>query len=135
MFNRETCKVCGTCLAKCPFIEISRKEAQKEMALLIEGNGSKEILNNCLLCGFCDIICPTQSNPSHLRKEIRTRKRSGRGTVCLSVFTDDVPFNMMSIGLEYEPEKQKKDYQAYQNPAPGGCWGRKFVKMPESSCR
>ena len=119
MFNQETCKRCGTCLNLCPFLEMPKKEAREEIKKMIETGESEIILKNCAGCAYCNIICPTHSNPSHLRREILSKKRSGKGTACLSLFTEEVPFNMMSIGLEYDPEEQKKDLKAYLNPAPG----------------
>jgi Fe-S oxidoreductase len=119
MYIEETCKRCGLCLIRCPFIEMPKEEARAEVKKMIETRESEIISKNCAGCAYCDIFCPTHSNPSHLRREILTKKRSGKGTACLSLFTAEVPFNMMSIGLEFDPEEQKKDHEAYQNPAPG----------------
>ena len=118
MFNEETCKRCGLCLIECPFIELSKKEARAEIKNMIETGESEIIAKNCAVCTYCDIICPTHSNPSHLRKEMLSRKRNDRGIACLGLFTDDVPFNMMSVGLEFEPEEQLKDIDTYLNPSP-----------------
>lgn len=105
MFNQETCKRCGTCLNVCPFHEMPKKEAREEIKKMIEIRESEIILKNCAGCAYCDIICPTHSNPSHLRREILSKKRSGKGIACLSLFTEEVPFNTMSIGLEFDPEE------------------------------
>ncbi len=118
MFNQETCKRCGLCLQLCPFIEMPKEETKAEIERMIELKESTIILKNCAGCAFCDVICPTQSNPSHLRKEILSRKSSDKGRACLSLITDEVPFNMMTIGLEFEPEEQLKDMDAYLNPDP-----------------
>jgi Fe-S oxidoreductase len=118
MFNQETCKRCGLCLHLCPFIEMPKEETKAEIERMIELKESLIILKNCAGCAFCDVICPTQSNPSHLRKDITTRKNSDKGRACLSLITDQVPFNMMTIGLEFEPEEQLKDMDAYLNPDP-----------------
>ena len=105
MFNRKTCKRCGVCLMLCPFLELPKQQAEEEMAQMIETMESKIILKNCAGCSYCDIICPTQSNPSHLRKEILSSKSSNKGMACLSLITDEVPFNLMTIGLEFDPEE------------------------------
>ena len=119
MFNEETCKQCGVCLITCPFIEMPKKEARAEIKKMIETGESEIISKNCAQCAYCDIICPTHSNPTHLRRDMLSRKRSDKGTACLSIITDDVPFNMMTVGLEFDPEEQRKALDDYQNPGSG----------------
>lgn len=119
MFNQETCKVCGTCLSKCPVFEMPIGQAKSEMELMIQGKASPEIIRNCAGCSYCDIVCPTQSNPSQLRKEILFRKSQGKGVRCLSLISEEVPLNLMSIGLEFEKEEKLKDLETYLNPVPG----------------
>ena len=74
MFMQETCKRCGLCLTLCPFLELPKDEAAAEISQMIEKLESKVVARNCAGCSYCDIICPTQSNPSELRKEILLRK-------------------------------------------------------------
>jgi len=116
MFNQETCELCGTCLSKCPNFEMPLEQAKSEMELMIQGKGSPEILRNCAGCSLCDVICPTQSNPSHLRKEILSGKNRDKGVRCLSLISEEVPFNLMTIGLEFEKEEKLKDIKNYSNP-------------------
>ena len=78
MFNQETCKRCGLCLIMCPFIEMPKKEVRAEIKNMIETGKSEIITKNCAGCAYCDIICPTHSNPSHLRKVMLTRQRSDK---------------------------------------------------------
>jgi Fe-S oxidoreductase len=118
MFNQQTCKQCGLCLHLCPFLEMPQEESQAEIKRMVELKESPIILKNCAGCALCDVLCPTQSNPSHLRKEILTKINSNKGRACLSLITDKVPFNMMTIGLEFDPAEQLKDMEAYLNPDP-----------------
>jgi Fe-S oxidoreductase len=111
MFKRETCKQCGLCLHLCPFLEMPKEEAAAEISQMIEKIESKVVARNCTGCSFCDNICPTQSNPSELRKEILLKKTRTKGVSCLSLITDEVPYNLMSIGLEFEKDEKLKNLE------------------------
>lgn len=117
MFNRETCKRCGVCLTLCPFLELPKDQAKEEVNQMIEKMDSRVVLKNCAGCSYCDIICPTQSNPSELRKEIMLRKSRERGVSSLSIISDQVPWNIMSIGLEFEKEAKQKALDLFSHPA------------------
>lgn len=119
MFNGETCKRCGLCLNRCPFLELPKEEARQEVIRMIETLESKLILKNCAACGYCDVICPTQSRPSALRKEILLRRAREKGVSGLSIISEEVPWNLMSIGLEFEKEEKLKALQAFSHPEPG----------------
>jgi len=120
MFNQDTCKVCGDCLSKCPVFEMPKEQARSEMESMIQGEGHPDILRNCAGCSYCDIVCPTRSNPSQLRKEILLRKSRDRGVRCLSLISEEVPLNIMTIGLEFEKEEKLSNLQGYLQPAYGG---------------
>ena len=111
MFKKETCKQCGLCLHLCPFLEMPKDEAAAEISQMIEKIESKVVARNCTGCSYCDIICPTQSNPSELRKEILLKKTRTKGVSCLSMITEEVPYNLMSIGLEFEKEEKLKNLE------------------------
>ena len=119
VFNRESCKACGACILACPFVEVPRKDAKAEIASLIQGRGSKAILRSCAGCTYCDVICPTDSNPSHLREERRIEKIRRSGVSCLSLISEEVPMNIMSLGLEFEREKKLERLELYSRSAPG----------------
>jgi Fe-S oxidoreductase len=117
MFNRQTCKRCGACLTMCPFLELPKEQAKEEVNRMIEKMESSVVLKNCTRCSYCDIICPTRSNPSELRKEIMLKKSRERGVSSLSIISEQVPWNLMSIGLEFEKEAKQKVLDAFSNPA------------------
>jgi Fe-S oxidoreductase len=116
MFNEETCERCGTCLSQCPFLEIPKEKAKDEISRMIETRTSKEIIKDCAGCLYCDTICPTQSNPSGLRKEIRLRKNYEEGVGRLPLISEENPTNLMSIGLEIETEEKERNLKEYSNP-------------------
>jgi len=120
MFNQETCKRCGTCLTLCPFLEMPKDEAKAEVNQMIEKLESKVVARNCTGCSYCDTICPTQSNPSELRKKILLKKTRTKGVSCLSLITEEVPFNLMSIGLEFEKEDKLEALNAFSTPDSNG---------------
>lgn len=106
MFNAQTCKRCGVCLIACPSFEMSKEQAKIEIVRLIEKTATDLVLSSCAGCSFCDTICPTQSNPSELRKEILREHNREQGVLGLGIISDQVPFNIMSAGLETEKEKK-----------------------------
>jgi len=118
MFNQETCKRCGTCLTLCPFLEMPKEEAKAEISQMIEKLESKVVAKNCTGCSYCDIICPTKSNPSELRKEILLKRTRTKGVSCLSLITEEIPFNLMSIGLEFEKEEKLNNFNIESKSLP-----------------
>jgi Fe-S oxidoreductase len=118
MFDRDTCKACGTCLVECPYLDITRKGATEEVTRLVQEEGAGEIIRSCTVCGYCDIICPTGSNPSHLREEILLARNRGKGVSCLWLMSEDVPANLMTVGLEFEREEKSKRLALYSGALP-----------------
>jgi Fe-S oxidoreductase len=118
MFIEEDCTLCGACLAACPWLELSLEDAQEEIARMVRTRESGELSRDCVGCGYCDVICPTEANPSHLRREILSKRIENKGTTCLSLITEGVPCTIMSIGLEFENEEKARNLEAYLNPAP-----------------
>lgn len=118
MFNEPTCKRCGACLMACPFLELSKAEAGREVSQMIETRSSDLILSSCAGCCYCDSICPTQSNPSDLRKEILHLHNHQAGVTGLRIMSDDVPFSIMSAGLETDKETKLARLSALTNPPP-----------------
>ncbi|MGQ9720436.1 MAG: (Fe-S)-binding protein [Candidatus Jordarchaeum sp.] len=116
MFNEETCERCGTCLSRCPFLQLPLEKAKEEISRMIETRTSEEILRNCAGCSYCNTICPTRSEPAGLRKEIRLKKNREEGVGSLLLITEEVPLNLMSIGFELEIEKKRENLKKYMNP-------------------
>lgn len=54
-----------------------------------------------------------------MRSKSLSTKIHNEGVGCLSLITDAVPCNLMSIGLEFEKEKKARYLDIYLNPAPG----------------
>ena len=91
MFNEETCVRCGACLNQCPFMHFPVESAKEEISKMIETGGSRIEMKSCAGCSYCDIICPTGSNPSALRKEIRLRRSREKGvrSIMLNLWTSN----------------------------------------------
>jgi Fe-S oxidoreductase len=116
LFNEETCQRCGTCLEQCPFLRLPVESAKKEIVKMIETRKSRKIIKNCASCSYCNIICPTESNPYDLIREIRLKNYRENGVRCISLITEEVPHNLMAIGLEIDTEVKSRDLKEYQNP-------------------
>ena len=116
MFNEKTCQRCGVCLEQCPFLQLPIEKAKEEISRMIETRKSRKIIQNCASCSYCNVICPTQSNPWALRREIRLRNIHERGVISLALITEEMPHNLMSIALEIDSEEKSKDLEKYNNP-------------------
>lgn len=115
-FNEQTCERCGTCLEQCPFMQLPIEIAKEEISKMIETRSSREVLKNCAGCSYCNIVCPTGSNPHELIREIRLRYYGEKGVGCTMLMTEKIPYNLMSIGLEIDTEDKKQDLNRYENP-------------------
>jgi len=120
MFNAETCKLCGKCLSECPIMEMEPNKAIEEMSRAVETRSYSENLKYCIGCAYCDTLCPTQSNPASLRKElIEAQTRQGsvkKGIRGMGLICEEVPANMMAIALGFEKEEKVKNLEIYANP-------------------
>ena len=104
MFNEKTCQRCGICLEKCLFMKLPTEKAKEEISRMIEARKSSLINRDCAVCGYCDVICPTQSNPSVLRREIKVSDFKETGVSRLRLYADENPHNLKSICLEIDSE-------------------------------
>jgi Fe-S oxidoreductase len=95
---------------------LSSEIAKKEISEMIKTRSSERILKNCASCSYCNIICPTGSNPYELIREIRLRNYREKGTRCTLLITKEIQYNLMSIGLEIDTEIKKPDLARYENP-------------------
>jgi Fe-S oxidoreductase len=116
MFNEEACNLCGICLSECPFIEMPEDLAGEEMGRMIETKQSDVAINKCASCGYCNVICPTDSNPFDLIREIKLKHNAEVGTGGLFLISEDVPFNLFSMALDYETEEKEKGIKKYADP-------------------
>jgi Fe-S oxidoreductase len=116
MFNENTCQQCGTCLQQCQFLQLSETSAKKEISKMIETRTSRKIIKNCASCSYCNTICPTESNPYSLIREIRLKNYRENGVRCVGLITKEIPHNLMSIALEIDTEKKQQELNQYENP-------------------
>ncbi|MBN1380594.1 MAG: (Fe-S)-binding protein [Deltaproteobacteria bacterium] len=116
MFHADTCKLCGACIKGCPFIIISTAEAKEEIAKFVKTRDSSLVMKNCAGCGYCNTICPTRSNPADLRKEIRAARIAQAGAGCMALMREDVPENIMTVGLRHRCEEKEEALKKYMNP-------------------
>ncbi|MFX0030304.1 MAG: (Fe-S)-binding protein, partial [Candidatus Hermodarchaeota archaeon] len=104
------------CLEQCPFMQLPIETAIEEISKLIETRSLREILKSCAGCSYCNIVCPTESNPHGLIREIRLRYNIEKGIRCTGLITEEIPHNLMAIGLGIDTEDKKPDLDQYQNP-------------------
>jgi Fe-S oxidoreductase len=97
-------------------MQLPIETAKEEISKLIETRSRRDILRNCAGCSYCNLICPTGSNPYELIREIRLRDYGERGVRCMGLITEEIPHNLMAIGLEIDTEDKKPDLLRYENP-------------------
>lgn len=83
---------------------------------MIETKSSRIILKKCGFCSYCNEICPTESEPFALIKEIQTKNILKKGVISLALITEEISNNLMTIGLEIDTEKKQQDLKKYLNP-------------------
>jgi Fe-S oxidoreductase len=65
-FRYEDCDLCGDCLARCRYMNLSRAEAIEEMNRLIAGEPTRVVHKKCISCYACDAFCPRDCRPYEL---------------------------------------------------------------------
>ncbi|MFX1243134.1 MAG: (Fe-S)-binding protein [Promethearchaeota archaeon] len=116
MYNENTCERCGTCLEQCPFLQLPTESAKKEISKMIETRNSRKIIKNCAGCSYCNVTCPTGSNPYSLIREIRLKNYRENGVRSIGLITEEIPHNLMSIALEINTDEKQKALHKYGNP-------------------
>lgn len=72
VFLEEKCTRCGTCLHKCPILELDIEEAKAEIERAIDcskGDLSQipeKIMSKCCSCWSCYSLCPQDAHPTEL---------------------------------------------------------------------
>ena len=66
-FKDFLCDRCGDCFVACPYLELPREEAKREIEVLIEGGRSRSrAMEVCNTCHTCDTACPNDADPYEL---------------------------------------------------------------------
>ena len=75
------------------------------------------VINGCASCGYCDSICPTESNPFALMCEVLLKSNTEQGVGGLFLISEEVPFNLFSMAMDFENEEKKSILERYSNPS------------------
>jgi Fe-S oxidoreductase len=116
IFIEENCEQCGTCLAECPYFDFSKEDAKKEVIKLIETKTASDETRKCIGCAYCDTICPTQSNPRELMRDVSTKELKSQGLPCFYLPHEEIQVNDATIVLGEESEILKNNIWQYQHP-------------------
>jgi Fe-S oxidoreductase len=65
-FAYEDCDLCGDCLVRCQYMDLSRAEAIEEMKRLIAGEPTRKVHRKCISCYACNAFCPRGCHPYEL---------------------------------------------------------------------
>ncbi|MFX1594243.1 MAG: 4Fe-4S dicluster domain-containing protein, partial [Promethearchaeota archaeon] len=116
IYNEKTCQRCGTCLEQCPFLQLSTERAKEEISKMIETKISRKIIKDCASCSYCNVVCPTGSNPYSLIREIRLKNYRENGVRSIGLITEEIPHNLMSIALEINTVEKQRELSKYEKP-------------------
>lgn len=78
-FDRDSCDLCGECLARCRYLGLSPQEAREEMKRLVEGLPTRVVHRRCISCYACDAFCPWGCRPYELIISAWHRRYRERG--------------------------------------------------------
>lgn len=65
-FRYDDCDLCGDCLTRCQYMDLTREEAVEEMKRLIEGRPTQTVHKSCISCYACNAFCPHDCHPYEL---------------------------------------------------------------------
>lgn len=60
------CIGCGSCSATCPAEKLSGMSVRKVLLAIQRGQDIRHLLQGCMLCGKCTMVCPRGINTRHL---------------------------------------------------------------------
>ncbi len=118
-FQREKCTQCGKCFEECPVMHLSPDMAKKEMARLLKGEMTEEVLQRCTSCHSCNIICPENANPMSLILERWNESYRQEGMPARALyFTQHHLPNFRTYALERLPEDEKALIEKWADDSP-----------------
>lgn len=137
MFQPELCTLCGDCLVKCQWQDVTRSQAKEWQKEMIEGRHTPA-LDHCITCYACNERCPNKANPFDLRIELQEKFRSKvpedvvKATEAHYIFTGQLretpkAKRIMSVCTHEKTEAAILQGELYNLPRVGGkaffCWG------------
>ncbi len=75
MFKSELCKLCGTCLTGCQWMDVIQEQAIIWQGAMLRGE-STPVLEQCITCYACNERCPQGANPFDLHCELQGKYES-----------------------------------------------------------
>ncbi|MGQ9536766.1 MAG: (Fe-S)-binding protein [Actinomycetota bacterium] len=78
-FDRDACDLCGECLFRCRYLNLSLSEARQEIRRLVEGLPTRVVHRLCISCYACDAFCPRGCRPYELIISAWHRRYRKRG--------------------------------------------------------
>ncbi len=65
-FRYEDCDMCGDCLVRCRYMDLSREGAVREMKRLRAGEPTRVVHRKCISCYACNAFCRNDCHPYEL---------------------------------------------------------------------
>lgn len=78
-FAADKCTLCGECLTRCQYMDLTRRDAILEIRRLIEDRPTRTVLHRCTSCFACDAFCPEGAGPYQLILEKWNRRYEAEG--------------------------------------------------------
>lgn len=116
-FRDDLCDRCGDCFAACPYLELPREEAKREITRLIE-QGSSRALEVCNTCHTCDAVCPNGADPYELVLERWSERRQEGLPTAARLVTPSEPCNIWSSLKAVMPPQELDLLRAWDDFSP-----------------
>jgi Fe-S oxidoreductase len=113
-FREDLCDRCGDCFAACPYLELPREEAAREIASLIDGD-TAHALYACNTCHTCDVVCPNDADPYELVLERWSERRKEGLPTTARLVTPSEPCNIWSSLKAVMPAEELALLRSWEN--------------------
>ncbi len=118
-FLRERCTLCGKCFEECPVMHLSPGKAKLEIARLLGGEMTTDVLQRCTSCHSCNIICPERANPMRLILDTWHEQYLKEGMPARALyFTPHNRPNFRTYALDRLPDDEKALLEKWDDDSP-----------------
>ncbi len=118
-FSRDRCTRCGRCFEECPVMHLPPEKAKQEMARLLNGETTTDVLRRCTSCHSCNIICPEGANPMRLILDTWHERYLKEGMPARALyFTPHNRPNFRTYALDRLPDDEKALLKKWDDDSP-----------------
>ena len=109
LFRPERCTRCGECFTRCPYLDLTRAEAVREIERLLAGEPTRSVMQKCISCYSCDAFCPEGARPYGLILERWARRYRERGLPARASYM--LPYQQPNYREDLAPEMSAREHE------------------------